>query len=74
MHSFRLIKEKITQIDNTRLKKTLRILLTTIAKSNRYELEGARNLFPAPSLKLGTAIVVTMKISEEMRVSNPHLS
>ena len=58
-------------------------IVTTIAKSNRCELEGARNLFPAPSLKLGrietlaqsgTAIVVTMKISEETGVSNSHLS
>ena len=58
-------------------------IVTTIANSNRCELEGARNLFPAPSLKLGrietlaqsgTAIVVTMKISEETGVSNSHLS
>ena len=58
-------------------------IVTTIANCNRCELEGARNLFPAPSLKLGrietlaqsgTAIVVTMKISEETGVSNSHLS
>ena len=58
-------------------------IVTTIANSNRCELEGAGNLFPAPSLKLGrietlaqsgTAIVVTMKISEETGVSNSHLS